>query len=203
MFKLGLTGGIATGKSTISNYLKNEKHLPVLDADETAHAIMEPGEPALTDIADTFGLDVIHSDGTLNRQKLGAIVFNDASKRTQLNQITHPRVFEKMQHTLTELEQQGAKIVVLDIPLLFESNQGMTYDAVCVVATDEANQLQRLMSRNQLNEDEARARMSAQMPLQQKINQADYVINNNGNLQDSYQQVDDMLTDIHKRNGGQ
>ncbi|MCB6839560.1 dephospho-CoA kinase [Weissella viridescens] len=198
MFRLGLTGGIATGKSTVSKYLKEKKGLPVLDADDIAHQIMGPNQPILTEIADVFGDDYIHDDGSLNRQKLGALVFNDDQARQKLDDLTHPRIFSAFEAQMLELESAGTALVVLDIPLLFENEQRLTYDAVAVVVTTEHTQLKRLMQRNALTESEAMARIQSQMPLDEKKASADYVIQNNGTPAETYKQVDQMIDQINQ-----
>lgn len=198
MFRLGLTGGIATGKSTVSKYLKEKKRLPVLDADDIAHQIMGPNQPILTEIADVFGDDYINDDGSLNRQKLGALVFNDDQARQKLDDLTHPRIFSAFEAQMLELESAGTALVVLDIPLLFENEQRLTYDAVAVVVTTEHTQLKRLMQRNALTESEAMARIQSQMPLDEKKASADYVIQNNGTPAETYKQVDQMIDQINQ-----
>ncbi|WP_419155267.1 dephospho-CoA kinase [Weissella minor] len=196
MYKLGLTGGIATGKSTVSKYLQAEKNVPVIDADLIAHQITAPGQPALKEIAKAFGPGMVSFDGQLNRKKLGGLVFNDSDAREQLNQITHPRVYAEFERQLAELESQGVPLVVLDIPLLFESNQGMAYDGIALVTIDEKTQLKRLMNRNQLDEPGAWNRIHAQMPLAKKQAMADFLIDNSSTLAHTYAQVDAMLEAI-------
>lgn len=198
MFRLGLTGGIATGKSTVSKYLKEKKGLPVLDADDIAHQIMGPNQPILTEISETFGADYINDDGSLNREKLGALVFNDDQARQKLDDLTHPRIFSAFEAQMLELESAGTALVVLDIPLLFENEQRLTYDAVAVVVTTEHTQLKRLMQRNALTESEAMARIQSQMPLDEKKASADYVIQNNGTPAETYKQVDQMIDQINQ-----
>lgn len=193
MYKLGLTGGIATGKSTVSKYLQAEKNVPVIDADLIAHQITAPGQPALKEIAKAFGTGMVSFDGQLNRKKLGGLVFNDSDAREQLNQITHPRVYAEFERQLTELESQGVPLVVLDIPLLFESNQGMAYDGIALVTIDEKTQLKRLMNRNQLDEPEAWNRIHAQMTLAKKQAMTDFLIDNSSTFAHTYAQVDAML----------
>lgn len=196
MYKLGLTGGIATGKSTVSKYLQAEKNVPVIDADLIAHQITAPGQPALKEIAKAFGPGMVSFDGQLNRKKLGGLIFNDSDAREQLNQITHPRVYAEFERQLAELESQGVPLVVLDIPLLFESNQGMAYDGIALVTIDEKTQLKRLMNRNQLDEPGAWNRIHAQMPLAKKQAMADFLIDNSSTLAHTYAQVDAMLEAI-------
>lgn len=196
MYKLGLTGGIATGKSTVAKYLQVEKNVPVIDADLIAHQITAPGQPALKEIAKAFGPGMISFDGQLNRKKLGGLVFNDSDAREKLNQITHPRVYAEFERQLAEFEGEGVPLVVLDIPLLFESNRGMAYDGVALVTIDEKAQLKRLMNRNQLDEPEAWNRIHAQMPLAKKQAMADFLIDNSSTLAHTYAQVDAMLEAI-------
>lgn len=197
MYKLGLTGGIATGKSTVAKYLQVEKNVPVIDADLIAHQITAPGQPALKEIAKAFGPGMISFDGQLNRKKLGGLVFNDSDAREKLNQITHPRVYAEFERQLAEFESEGVPLVVLDIPLLFESNRGMAYDGIALVTIDEKAQLKRLMNRNQLDEPEAWNRIHAQMPLAKKQAMADFLIDNSSSLAHTYAQVDAMLEAIN------
>lgn len=195
MYVLGLTGGIASGKSTVANYLQAQ-HIPVLDADVIAHEITVRGQKALAEIENVFGEQVFFADGSLNRPALAERVFNDSTALAKLNAITHPKVFERMQAQLDLLARQKTPLAVLDIPLLFENPGKMTFDATVVVTVDPQVQLERLMNRNQLTADQARARIAAQMPLADKANRADFVIDNGGALQATYRQVDDMLATL-------
>lgn len=192
MYVLGLTGGIASGKSTVANYLQTH-HIPVLDADVIAHEITVRGQTALTEIEAAFGETVFYADGSLNRSALADRVFHDADALATLNAITHPKVFARMQAQLELLDQQKTPLAVLDIPLLFENAGHMTYDATMVVTVSPEVQLARLMRRNQLTKDQAQARIDAQMPLADKVKRADFVIENGGSLQDTYRQVDTVL----------
>ena len=197
MFKLGLTGGIATGKTTISNYLKSID-IPVLDADEYARKIVEPGTPGLAAITNTFGEQVLRADGSLNRKLLGQIVFNDSSARQTLNDITHPRIQQMMADELHRLAEQQTPLVILDIPLLLENNNVAGADAVMVVSIPESLQLTRLMQRNNLTEKEAHARISAQMPLVEKEKLADFVIDNSGTISNTQKQVEKVIQKIRQ-----
>ncbi|HCN26624.1 MAG TPA: dephospho-CoA kinase, partial [Weissella cibaria] len=181
MFKLGLTGGIATGKSTVSTHFK-EQHIPVLDADVIAREIVMPGEPALAEIVATFGEEMLLADGTLNRQALGSVVFGNPAKLQQLNAITHPRVQASMRAQIAAHEAAGAPLIVLDIPLLLEGHNAAGADAVMVVSVPEEVQKQRLMARNNLSEEAALKRINSQMPLAEKRQLADYVIDNAGTI---------------------
>lgn len=198
MLKLGLTGGIATGKSTVSKYLK-QKGLPVVDADAIAALVVEPGQPALAEIAKTFGTDVIKDDGTLDRKKLGAIVFSDSEALAQLNAITHPAIYEEMHRQIDQAEAQGHEIVILDIPLLFESHNQIGANQVMVVSVPTDLQLERLMARNQLTKVEAQQRIDAQLPLAEKVERADYVIDNAGSPAETYAQVDAILQQLQSK----
>lgn len=197
MFKLGLTGGIATGKTTISNYLKSI-NIPVLDADEYARKVVEPGTPGLAEITNTFGEQILQPDGSLNRKLLGQIVFNDSSARQTLNDITHPRIQQMMADELHRLAEQQIPLVILDIPLLLENKNVAGADAVMVVTIPESLQLTRLMQRNNLTEKEAQSRISAQMPLVEKEKLADFVIDNSGTISSTQKQVEKVIQKIRQ-----
>lgn len=198
MIKLGLTGGIATGKSTVSAYIR-ELGIPVIDADVTAREIVEPGEPAYDDIVSYFGPEILQADGTLNRAALGKIVFSYAEKLAKLNEFTHPRVFQRTQEKTATLVATGADVIVYDIPLLFEANRPDSFDAIMVVTIPRTLQIQRLMARNHFDEQEAVKRIEAQMPMAEKEARADYVIYNDGDLQTTYRQVDQIIADVKKK----
>lgn len=195
MFKLGLTGGIATGKTTISNYLKT-KGIPVLDADEYARKVVEPGTPGLTDIVNTFGKQVLQSDGSLNRKLLGQIIFNDMTARQKLNDITHPRIQQMMTDELQKLPKGKTPLVILDIPLLLENHNIAGADAIMVVTVPESIQLNRLMQRNNLTKEEAQRRIDAQMPLSEKEKLADFIVDNSGTIANTLTQVDKVIQNI-------
>ncbi|NEZ88937.1 dephospho-CoA kinase [Weissella paramesenteroides] len=195
MFKLGLTGGIATGKTTISNYLKT-KGIPVLDADEYARKVVEPGTPGLTDIVNIFGKQVLQSDGSLNRKLLGQIIFNDMTARQKLNGITHPRIQQMMTDELQKLAKGKTPLVILDIPLLLENHNIAGADAIMVVTVPESIQLNRLMQRNNLTKEEAQRRIDAQMPLSEKEKLADFIVDNSGTIANTLTQVDKVIQNI-------
>lgn len=189
---IGLTGGIASGKSTVSNMLK-KRGFTVVDADLAARKVVEPGESAYRQVVDQFGKDILLDDGTLNRIKLGAIVFNDTEKRQKLNAIVHPAVREKMKEWQEAAIQEGKKTIILDIPLLFESNLLHMVEKTIVVYVDEETQLKRLMERNSFQKDEAQARIGSQLPLRKKKEMADAVIDNNGSLGATEKQVKKLI----------
>lgn len=195
MFKLGLTGGIATGKSTISTYLSS-KNIPVLDADKIARQVVEPGTPGLAEIVQYFGDDILQDNQTLNRKALGQIVFNDEQALQKLNEITHPRIQQMMMDQLAVLAQSNTPLVILDIPLLLENHNEAGADAVMLVAIPKQLQLERLMNRNHLTQAEAESRIAAQMPLAEKEQLADYIIDNSGSVADTYRQVDQVINQI-------
>ena len=177
---VGLTGGIATGKSTVSAMLRGLGCV-VIDADQLARAVVEPGEPALAAIVAEFGRGVLQSDGTLDRKKLGAVVFADPARRKRLEAITHPAIRERFVRRLQQLTDEGfAGIVLFDAPVMIESGNYQNMDRLVVVATDEATQIARLMARDGIGRDEAELRLKSQMPIAEKAQLADYVIDNGG-----------------------
>ncbi|SCB73940.1 dephospho-CoA kinase [Weissella bombi] len=195
MFKLGLTGGIATGKSTISTYLSS-KNIPILDADKIARQVVEPGTPGLAEIVQYFGDDILQDDQTLNRKALGQIVFNDEQALQKLNEITHPRIQQMMMDQVAVLAKSNTPLVILDIPLLLENHNEAGADAVMLVTIPKTLQLERLMNRNHLTQAEAESRIAAQMPLAEKEQLADYIIDNSGSVADTYKQVDQVINQI-------
>jgi dephospho-CoA kinase len=186
---VGLTGGIATGKSVVSAMFA---HLGarVIDADVLAREVVAPGQPAHAAIVAAFGPDVLQPDGYLDRKRLGAIVFGDPERRRRLEAITHPAVRQRQQRILSVLEEEEFEgIVIWDVPLLFETKSAGTMDRVVVVVADEPTQLGRLMARDGSAEAAARARMASQMPLSEKAKQAHYVIDNSGTRAETEKQV--------------
>lgn len=177
---VGLTGGIATGKSTVTEIFRRLGCV-IIDADVLAREVVEPGEPALTRIVEAFGRGVLRPDGTLDRKALGAIVFGDADKRRRLEAITHPEIRARLDQRLAELAAQGFEgIVVFDAPVMIESGNYRTMDRLVVVVTDEATQAARLIARDGLTREEAARRITSQMPVAEKAKLADYVIDNRG-----------------------
>ncbi|WP_047985065.1 dephospho-CoA kinase [Ornithinibacillus californiensis] len=189
---IGLTGSIASGKSTVSSMFK-ELQIPVIDADLIAREVVKPGEPALDEIVSEFGEKVLFPDGTLNRKSLGTIIFSDAEKRTKLNAIVHPAVRKRMLEMKEFYINKGGKCVVMDIPLLFESKLTHMVDKILVVFVDEAVQLQRLMERDGSTRDEALQRIQSQIPVKEKVRLADVVIDNNGTIENTRNQLEGKL----------
>jgi len=190
---IGLTGGIASGKSTVSMMLK-ELNIPVIDADEEARLAVEKGEKAYLEIVAYFGEEILLEDGSIDRLKLGSIIFPNEEKRTILNSIVHPAVRENMLRKKEQYLIAGYEFVVLDIPLLFESKLTQMVEKVIVVYVDEQTQLARLMERNGFSKDEAMARIASQLPLKDKLTLADAVIDNNGSIDDTKKQLISILT---------
>lgn len=190
---IGLTGGIASGKSTVSNMLK-DLGIPVIDADEEARLAVEKGEKAYDQIVEYFGEDILHADGTINRPKLGSIIFPNEQKRKVLNSIVHPAVRQNMLRKQEQYLEEGHKFVVLDIPLLFESKLTHLVDKIILVFVNEQTQLARLMARNNFTEVEANERIASQLPLREKLQWADQVIDNNGTIEETRQQLLSILT---------
>ena len=190
---IGLTGGIASGKSTVSNMLK-EMDITVIDADVEARLAVEKGEPAHQKIIAEFGDDILLDTEEIDRVKLGSIIFHDAEKRQLLNGIVHPEVRNRMNNQVEAAKVRGEQVMVLDIPLLFESNLTHMVEKTILVYVDRDIQLNRLMERNDLSLEDAEARISSQMPLSDKISLADAVINNNGSISETKKQVIEVLT---------
>lgn len=189
---IGLTGSIATGKSTIAAMF-GEFNIPVIDADKVAREVVNPNEAASIEIRKTFGDDVFHEDNTLNRERLGEIIFADEEKRKQLNNIVHPAIRKRMLEKKEALLADGAECIVFDIPLLFESKLEHFVEKIIVVSIDEDVQLKRLMDRNTFTEDEAKQRISSQIPVADKAKKADAVIDNNGSIEESQKQLVEIL----------
>ncbi len=187
---IGLTGGIASGKSTIAGLLVKRGAL-LVDADQVAREVVQPGEPALAAIVSAFGQAVLDEAGSLDRKALGAIVFADKDKLTLLEGITHPAIRERMQSRIREYAaERPTGLVVADIPLLYETKQQHLYEGIMVAYVPAAIQLERLMKRNAFGEEEARRRILLQMDIEEKRRLADWVIDNSGTLEQSERQID-------------
>jgi dephospho-CoA kinase len=186
---VGLTGGIATGKSTVSDLLRR-LGCEIIDADLLAREVVEPGQSALRQIAAEFGPDVLTAGGALDRKKLGAIVFADPERRRRLEAITHPAIRERFQARLDELAEKGfAGLVVFDAPVMIESGNYKNMERMVVVVTDGATQLARLRGRDGTDDAENGRKIASQMPLAEKAKLADYVIDNSGDREATAQQV--------------
>ncbi|QPC47193.1 dephospho-CoA kinase [Mangrovibacillus cuniculi] len=192
---IGITGGIASGKSTASNYLEDQGY-PVVDADKIAKEIVEPNKPTLTQIAEHFGQGMLHEDGSLNREKLGSIVFQNEEARLTLNSIMHPAIRREMLFQADEYLKEGNQIVFLDIPLLFESKLTSIVDQTLLIYVPKEIQLERLMRRNGYSQEEALSRIASQMPINEKKKLANVTIDNSGSKEDLSIQLDKYLSNL-------
>lgn len=192
MLNVGLTGGIACGKSTVARMLE-AKGAVLIDFDELAHGVIEPGGPVWQGIVRHFGEGILRSDGRIDRGKLGDIVFADPRQREILNGLVHPAVFAEWQKRLARIEkEQGDAIVISDIPLLIEAGLKRFVDLVLLVWLSPEEQLRRLMARNGFCREEALQRIASQMPLAEKIPHADLIIENDGSVEETGRQVDQL-----------
>ncbi|NLC07957.1 MAG: dephospho-CoA kinase [Syntrophomonadaceae bacterium] len=195
---IGLTGGIASGKTTVSNYLR-ELGAVIIDTDILAREIVEPGTPAWQEIVDYFGPGVLTPEGNLDRLALGQIVFSNPVAREKLNQMTHPRIKEKTREQLDHLAMERPETVaVVDAPLLIEASFTTLVDQIWLVAVDEQTQIARLKTRNGMSEEEARSRIASQMALSEKLKLADKVIDNSGSLAATLSQVRGLWDELNR-----
>jgi dephospho-CoA kinase len=203
MLILGLTGGIATGKSTVSKYLEEKYKIPIIDADKIAREIVEPGTPCFTAIVKHFSpnipelvtYDVKGKPSPLNRAALGAYVFANKEELKVLNSITHPAVRKRLLYMIFCEYLKRSPVVILDIPLMFESGMDWLCSRVLTVVCDGEHQMERLLKRNkELSREEAHNRINSQMPLNKKVVLSDYVIDNNSDLVSLERCVDDFVT---------
>ncbi|MBB3129162.1 dephospho-CoA kinase [Paenibacillus rhizosphaerae] len=189
---IGLTGGIATGKSTVSALLVSKGAL-LVDADVIAREVMLPGHPVLAAAVEHFGQAILLPDGTLDRRRLGDIVFHDPAERKALNEITHPAIRQEIREQMQTFEREHPdRLVVVDIPLLFESGLEAMFEQVLLVYAPFEVQVERLMERNRLTRDEAVARIRSQMDIEEKKKRADAVIDNSGQPSETERQVDEF-----------
>jgi len=200
MLVIGLTGGIATGKSTVSTLLK-ASNIPVIDADLIARQVVEPGTTALARIKATFGNQVLFPDGTLDRKKLGSIIFTDDSKRKKLNAIVHPAVRKTMVWQVLKYWIRGYKYCVVDVPLLIEGGLWKWVGSVVVVYCSEELQLQRLMNRDSSSREDALARLGSQLPISEKVIYADIVIDNSGTKSELGNHVERLIERLEMEAG--
>ena len=195
MLVVGLTGGIASGKSTVSRMFR-EAGIPVICADDLAHEVVKPGSAALDEIRRTFGEEFLDSDGALDRVAMAGLVFQDKDKRRALESIIHPRVGEEREKLLQEFAAQGYKIVIVDVPLLYESGWTDSFDMIVVAYVPPDIQIQRLIARDSLAPEEARSRLDAQMPIDEKKELAERVIDNTGSMEHTREQVTNIIEDL-------
>ena len=191
---VGLTGGISSGKSTVSSYLKQLK-IPVIDADEVARKVVEPNIQGAREIRKTFGSDVFEEDGSLNRQKLGALIFSNAENRQKLDDLLQPLIKIMILDEIEEYRQKGETMIVLDLPLLFEKHYEKLCEEIIVVYVPRELQLERLMKRNQYTKQEALSRIDSQLSIEEKRKRATVLLDNQGTVQQLYQQVEQWLVE--------
>ena len=190
---IGITGGIATGKSTFCNLLSKLGFL-VIDSDKIARDVVEIGSEGLKNVVDYFNDDILKEDGSLDRNKLGDLIFNDQRKRTALNNILHPLITKKIKKLIDD-NINTEKVIFIDIPLLLEvrsnlEKNGLDFDQVWLIYSKESTQVKRLMDRNNLSQDQALMRIKSQMNIEEKRKLADLVINNEGSLEELEQMVE-------------
>jgi dephospho-CoA kinase len=191
----GLTGGIATGKSTVAKMIEDEG-VPVFDADRVAREIVEPDQPAWKQIVEAFSEKILAPDRTIDRTRLAAIVFADAGARKKLESFTHPRIREEIGQRILKAAGDGKDIAFVDAALMLETGWANDFAGVVVVDCPPALQLERLMKRDGLSEELAKRRIGAQMPLEEKKKKATFVIENDGSLVNVRRQVHDVLEKI-------
>jgi dephospho-CoA kinase len=197
---IALTGGIASGKSTVSEMLRRHG-AAVIDADAVAREVVEPGRPALLEIVTTFGPDVVGDDGSLDRKALGDIVFSDENARIRIEEITHPRIRERMAELSQAAARSSPPLLVHDIPLLFETGRHRDYNGVLVIYIPRALQLERLISREGFSSAEAEQRVGAQLPIDEKRDKATWVIDNSGTVEQTRSRFEAWWSEEFSGNG--
>lgn len=198
---IGLTGGIGSGKSTITNWFK-QKGIPVMDADAIAHSLVYPGSPAWQAILVQFGQSILNPNHSLNRQKLASLVFSSPKAKKQLEHILHPLIQQEMLRQAILLKQKGHSIILYSAPLIFEANLQHLFDAVILVTCTTKQQIERICKRDGLSQQEAIARIESQMPLSEKKKHTPYQIDNSGSLAETKQQLERLWLQLQKKNDG-
>jgi dephospho-CoA kinase len=199
MLNVGLTGGIACGKSTVARMLEG-KGAFLVDADALAHDLEEPEKTAWRKIVDHFGPEILRDDRTIDRRKLGAIVFADRKKLELLNRIVHPAVHEERRRRIAEIKEARPDAIILsDVPLLIETGLESQFDLVLLVALSPETQIARLMGRDGFSREEAEKRMASQMPIDAKLPFADMVIRNDGSLEETWRAADEAWEELQRR----
>ena len=188
---IGLTGGIATGKTTVANYLEQVCQLPVFDADVYAREVVKPGSPVLERLVNRYGKDILQADETLNRAKLANIIFQDSSERQWVEQQIHPEVRSRFFQAIQQSSEKETLVFV--VPLLFEAKMTDLVTEIWVVYCNAQQQLQRLMQRNSLSFTDAQARIKAQMPIEQKCQQAETILDNSTTPEALFHQINIAL----------
>ena len=194
----GLTGNIAAGKSAVAAMLR-EAGIPVLDADRISREVTAPGGRAYDAVVEAFGRGILRDDGTIDRKRLGEIVFADASLRARLEAITHPAILEAMKEALGELAIGGHRAAVVEATLIHESGRKGLFEAVISVTCDRETQISRLISRDGISRSQAEARIRSQMNAERKAGASDYVIDNSGTLEETRRQVERLARTLIQR----
>ena len=198
MINIGLTGGIGSGKSTVLKLFQKLGAF-LIDFDELAHRVEEPGTETWKKIVDHFGHDIMHDDGTVNRVKLGAIVFASTAERAALNAIVHPAVFEEWRRQIDGIKNtKDDAVIISDVPLLIEAGMQSLFDCVILIYLPPDVQIERIMKRNGFSRREAQERLAAQMPIGDKIPLCDFVIGNEGSIAETERKVDEVWNAIMK-----
>lgn len=198
MLWIGLTGGIASGKSTVSQLLRSQGY-SVVDADELVRELYQAGSSAYSEMLQAFGQEISDANGILNRQKIADLVFRDKAKLKVLEDILHPRVRELALKKKAELERAGKAFAFYDVPLLFEKNMESFFDQIVVIACSRELQLQRLMTRNGFSSEEAERRIQAQIPIEEKVRRGNYVINNERSFENLQQELEVYLNELKSK----
>lgn len=189
---IGITGSIACGKTTVGNIIKDMNY-QVIDCDVLSHNIIRKGEEGYFEVLDFFGNDILLEDGEINRHQLGNIIFNNYKKKEVLENIIHPKVIMKVKN------YQSTELVFFEVPLLYEAHMETYFDKIIVIETSKEIQLKRLLQRDNLTSDEAIKRINAQMSIQNKIALSDYVIHNQGNIEDLQIQIEKIIKDLNNK----
>jgi dephospho-CoA kinase len=192
--RVALTGGIATGKSYVSSKLR-EAGVPVVDADTLAREVVAPGTPALAAIRKRFGPDAVRSDGTMDRVRIGHLVFRDKRARQDLEGIIHPAVIKAIEEFFEKLPKK-TPFAVADIPLLYETGRQAQFDSVIVVACPKAMQLERVLSRDRLTKEDAERRLAAQLPIDEKVKKANHVIRTDAGFEQTDEQIKNVIASL-------
>lgn len=197
-YLVGLTGGIASGKSVVSNYLK-QKGIPIIDVDVVAREVVEPGTRGLQKIVDHFGTDYLTSEQTLDRKKLGQLIFSNEAAREQLAVFLDQAILDRMQELTAAYRTRQEPLIVWDMALLIEKNYQSLVDEVLLVSVAPDIQVERLMARDHISAKEAKQKIASQLPLQEKKRFADLLVDNSGTLDETYRQIDHWLENLKER----
>jgi dephospho-CoA kinase len=198
---VGVTGGIASGKTVVAKMLE-ALGAPLIDFDVLARQVVEPGKPAFTQIVDYFGKEVLQEDGALDRKKLSRIVFRDTERRNQLEGFTHQPIYEEFLKRMSDITEQDAEAIIQAVvPLLIEKNLQSMFDKVLVVYVPEEQQIERLVKRDGISRKEAAHMLKAQLPIDEKLAYADFVVNNEGSMEETKKQVEEVWRELKRLQG--